>query len=127
MKIEGQTIDFGGGSNLVAYIGHDGLMEFSVEVKYQEVTQSADAIILACASQDYFEFEISESGANPLLWTTNLMAPEAYTLKWALDGWIKGETGEKVVELAAQGYNTYQKCGIRGARNLFTTGFPTEP
>ncbi|HBH24362.1 MAG TPA: hypothetical protein DDY13_13175 [Cytophagales bacterium] len=24
---------------------------------------------------------------------------------------------------AAQTYNNYQKCGIKGARNLFTTGF----
>jgi len=51
------------------------------------------------------------------------MAPEAYTLKAAIDGWIIDETSQQIKERAAQAYNQYQKCGIRGARNLFTTGF----
>ena len=51
------------------------------------------------------------------------MAPEAYTLKAAIDGWILNESGIEIEERAAQSYNNYQGCGIRGARNLFTTGF----
>lgn len=82
-----------------------------------------DVIILACYSKAYFSPEIREAGANPVLWTTHLMAPEAYTLKSANDGWMIEETGKQIEERAAQTYNEYQKCGIRGARNLFTTGF----
>ena len=67
--------------------------------------------------------EIEKANANPILWTTHLMAPEAYTLKAAIDGWLQNETPEQIDERAAQMYNQYQKCGIRGARNLFTTGF----
>jgi len=52
-------------------------------------------IILACASRNYFSNALRTSGAYPLLWITNLMAPEAYTLKSALDGWILGESNEK--------------------------------
>jgi len=51
------------------------------------------------------------------------MAPEAYTLKAAIDGWLLNETGTQIEERAAQTYHQYQKCGIKGARNLFTTGF----
>ena len=51
------------------------------------------------------------------------MAPEAYTLKSAIDGWLQNETGLQIEERAAQTYHQYQKCGIKGARNLFTTGF----
>jgi len=51
------------------------------------------------------------------------MAPEAYTLQAALDGWIRNETGEEINERAAQIYQKYQKCVINGARKLFTTGF----
>jgi hypothetical protein len=80
-------------------------------------------IILACYSKSYFSPEIKKANANPILWTTHLMAPEAYTLKAAIDGWIKNETGADIDERAAQTYNKYQKCGINGARNLFTTGF----
>jgi hypothetical protein len=51
------------------------------------------------------------------------MAPEAYTLKSALDGWIGRESNEQVRERAATAYDKYQKCGLRGARRLFATGW----
>jgi hypothetical protein len=66
---------------------------------------------------------LKTSGAYPLLWTTNLMAPEAYTLKSAIDGWINRESGEQIRERAAMAYDKYQRCGLRGARRLFATGW----
>jgi hypothetical protein len=51
------------------------------------------------------------------------MAPEAYTLKSALDGWIEHESSAQVHERAATAYDKYQKCGLRGARKLFATGW----
>lgn len=124
ININSKELNFGGDSDLLAYIGHDGLMEFEVNIAYQEIkNQKKDVIILACYSRNYFSPEIKKANANPILWTTHLMAPEAYTLKAAIDGWIHNETGKQIDERAAQTYNTYQKCGIRGARNLFTTGF----
>lgn len=51
------------------------------------------------------------------------MTPEAYTLHAAINSWLKGESSAQIDESAAQAYHTYQKCGINGARNLFTTGF----
>ncbi len=119
----GSSITFGGGSGLLAYIGHDGLMEFQVKPRFASVDKPIDVIILACYSKSYFSDLLKQAGANPLLWTTHLMAPEAYTLKSAIDGWMDGETGTQIDERAAQIYNQYQKCGINGARNLFTTGF----
>ena len=113
------TISFGGVSNLVAYIGHNGLMDFELNISYYKI----DVIILACYSKNYFSSHIKAANANPILWTTHLMAPEAYTLKAAIDGWLLNETGKQIDERAAQTYNQYQKCGIKGARNLFTTGF----
>jgi hypothetical protein len=41
----------------------------------------------------------------------------------AIDDWILKEKEEIIEERAAQAYHKYQKCGIKGARNLFTTGF----
>lgn len=121
---QGLKINFGGNSNLLAYIGHDGLMDFEVSLKYNSNPgKQKDVIILACYSKTFFNTAIKNAGANPILWTTYLMAPEAYTLKAALDGWMKNETNAAIKERAAQAYNKYQKCGIKGARNLFTTGF----
>ncbi len=82
-----------------------------------------DAIIPACASKQYFAESLMASGAKPLLWTTGLMAPEAYTLKSGLDGWIDGESRDRIRERAAVAYDKYQKCGSRGASRLFTTGW----
>lgn len=118
-----KTLNFAGKSNLVAYIGHDGLMEFDVNVTYNSVKKKKDVIILACISKAYFKEEIRKANANPLVWTTGLMAPEAYTLRDAITGWLLNETNAQIKERAAQSYNKYQKCGIRGARNLFATGF----
>jgi hypothetical protein len=81
------------------------------------------AIILACGSKIYFAHALRASGAYPLLWTTNLMAPEAYTLKSALDGWILGEDAQRIRERAASAYDKYQKCGLSAARKLMTTGW----
>jgi len=126
IKVADQELFFGGGAELVAYVGHDGLMDFDVNVPYFDIEDDQnknDVMILACYSRSYFSSEIEKANANPILWTTHLMAPEAYTLKAAIDGWINNETGAQIDERAAQAYHKYQKCGIRGARNLFTTGF----
>ena len=121
---ESGTLSFGGSSGLVAYIGHDGLMEFDLAVSLKPChTEKRDAIILACISKDFFEPYLRKTGANPLLWTTGLMAPEAYTLQWAIDGWIIGESDVEISERAAAAYHHYQKCGMRGARNLLVTGY----
>ena len=121
---ENEVLDFGGHSDLLAFVGHDGLMDFNVDVKYnQAVGEKKDVIILACYSKRFFAPHIKKAQANPVLWTTHLMAPEAYTLKAAIDGWMNNESGAEIDERAAQTYNQYQKCGIRGARNLFATGF----
>jgi len=82
-----------------------------------------DAIILACASKQFFAEPLRASGAHPLLWTTGLMAPEAYTLKAALDGWIGGETGGQIRDRGAGAYDKYQKCGLRAAHRLFASGW----
>jgi hypothetical protein len=113
-----------GGSNLVAYVGHNGLMDFQLPLLPKRKTEARrEAIVLACASKSYFSEAMRVSGAHPLLWTTNLMAPEAYTLKSALDGWIAGENDEPIRNRAAAAYDKYQKCGFRAAHKLLTTGW----
>jgi len=118
------TLVVRGGANLVAYVGHDGLMDFQLPFLPRKKNDNRrDAIILACASKQYFGEALRSTGAYPLLWTTNLMAPEAYTLKAALDGWSAGEGNEQVRERAATAYDKFQKCGLRGARRLLVSGW----
>ncbi|MFP4844828.1 hypothetical protein [Winogradskyella sp. PE311] len=116
-------LSFGGKSQLLAYVGHDGLMEFNVEGSFTPINKTnRDAIVLACLSKSYFKPYFEKTKVKPLVWTTGLMAPEAYTLKSAIDGWILDETDVQIRERAAQAYHKYQKCGIGGARRLLVTG-----
>lgn len=119
-----QKLKFGGSSDLLAYVGHDGLMEFHVKGNFKPLNKNKrDAIILACISKDYFKPYLQQTKANPLIWSTGLMSPEAYSLKWAIDGWVLNENDLQIRERASQAYHHYQKCGIRGARNLLVTGY----
>ncbi|HKV93799.1 MAG TPA: hypothetical protein VJW20_14730 [Candidatus Angelobacter sp.] len=118
------TLAARGGADLVAYAGHDGLMDFQLPpLSPKKDSRHRDAIILACISKSYFAPLLRPTGSYPLVWTTGLMAPEAYTLKSALDGWILHERPEQVRERAAAAYDRYQKCGLKGARRLLVTGW----
>jgi hypothetical protein len=124
INLDSISLEFGGKSNLLVYIGHDGLMDFRLETTPTKANdKKRETIILACASKNYFAEHLRITGASPLLWTTNLMCPEAYTLKAAVEGWIKNETNEQIRERAAAAYHEYQKCGLKGARNLLVTGW----
>jgi hypothetical protein len=114
----------GGVADLIVYVGHDGLMDFTLDEIPQRASSSGrDAIVPACRSKSFFAEPLRAAGARPLLWSTGLMAPEAYTLKAALDGWVLGEPAEAIRERAAQAYHKYQKCGLTAARRLLATGW----
>lgn len=114
----------GGNANLICFVGHNGLMDFSFDnypVKGDETKR--DVAIFACASKPYFKEPLKNTGAFPIIWTTNLMCPEAYTLVALVNGWIKKDTPSAIHESVAQSYLKYHKCGIKGARGLFATGW----
>jgi hypothetical protein len=109
---------------LSVYVGHDGLMDFAIENRFQGAGNAhREAIILACASKLFFSNGLKSTGAQPLLWTTGLMAPEAYTLKAAVDGWIAGESAADTRQHAAAAYAKYQKCSMGAAQRLFSSGW----
>ncbi len=123
IQLDSTTINIGGNSDLICYVGHNGLMDFNLE-KYpsQSDSKKREVVVLACASMQYFKSPLKKAGATPLILTTNLMCPEAYTLNTIIESWINNETPPVTKESAAQTYNQYQKCGIKGARNLFVNG-----
>ncbi len=122
MRSEEVSLAIAGDANLVVYVGHDGFMDFQIApIAGTRGDKPRQTIILACASKVYFAPYIRQTGAEPLLWTTGLMAPEAYTLKAALNGWIAHEGDESIRRRAAQAYDRYQKCGAHAALKLFAT------
>ena len=126
LSVDGKAVEIyvGGSADLLAYIGHNGLMDFQLSsIPKKRDKEKREAIILACASKGYFTEPLRSTGAQPLLWTTNLMAPEAYILSAALDGWLQRETNEQIRLRSAKAYSTYQRIGLRGASGLFATGW----
>ncbi len=123
LVIKDDTIFAGGSSDLIAYVGHDGLMEFDIHNSPQAADSLCrDVIILACMSKQFFSNYIEEAGACPLLWTTGLMAPEAYTLYAAIESWLNESNPEGIRQKAAEAYDKYQNCGLNAARRLLVTG-----
>jgi hypothetical protein len=119
-----KKLGINGNSKMLAYIGHDGLMEFSLDDEFvKKDDQKRDCIILACISKPYFEPIIRNTGANPLLWTTGLMCPEGYTLHDAISTYINNGNPVHIRESAANAYAKYQKCGSIAAKNLLVSGW----
>lgn len=111
-------------TSLAVYVGHDGLMDFPLDKTFQGLgAEKREAMVLACASKSFFAAGLRPTGAQPLLWTTGLMAPEAYTLKAAVEGWIAGDSAEEIREKAARTYAKYQKIGVAAGERLFVSGW----
>ncbi len=124
ISAERRILGINGNAKLLAYIGHNGLMDFSLREKFQNTdNKTRDAIMLACISKNYFSNYMSETKTRPILWTTGLMAPEAYTLHDALNSYIKSEPVDSIRINAARAYSKYQKCSLRASKNLLVSGF----
>jgi len=113
----------GGDAHLISYIGHNGLMDFSISSLVKPVNQNKpkSSIVLACYSQNYFAKKLNQSGTHSLLTTNGLMAPEAYTLEAALVSWFSGHSANETHIAAATAYSEYQKARLSWARGLFST------
>jgi len=122
LQVGEKRIGIHGAADLLVYVGHNGLMDFYLPAVEPGERVHKDAIVLACKSKPYFEPRLSAVGARPVLLTTGFMAPEAYTLEAALDGWVRGESPEQIRSRAAAAYAEYQKCGMKAAKRLFYAG-----
>jgi len=126
IKLPAHTIGAGGSAHLIVYIGHNALMDYAgLRSKTMSTPQAVadnpqhDAIVLACKSEPYFRPRLREAGVFPLVLTTGLMAPEAYSLNAAIETWVAGASAVQVRKAAASSYHKYQKCGRKAAERLF--------
>jgi hypothetical protein len=124
VKVNENEIPFGAASDIIAYVGHDGLMDFSLPTEFKKQNEvNRKAIMLACKSKQFFGQHIKTAGAEPLLWTTGLMAPEAYVLHDAINAWIKSGSNKEIRQSAAAAYSKFQKCSMKSAQNLLVSGW----
>lgn len=125
VHVNNTILGIGSNSKMINYIGHDGLMDFQINQKFiNKDNIRRDIGILACFSQKYFSPHLTNAHINPILWSTGLMAPEAYIIHDAIAGYILKETNDAIKIRAAKAYSRFQKCSDRAARNLIVTGWP---
>lgn len=107
---------------LVAYIGHDGLMDFELPaVATAGSGPGRQAIVLCCKSADFFGPHLAAVKARPVLLTTQLMYPGAFILRAVLEGWTRGESLPAMHDRAAASYARNQGISFKAARGVFTT------
>jgi hypothetical protein len=118
------AVSIAGGADLLVYVGHDAFMDVQIpSVLGKTGAHKRQFIVLACDSKTFFAPYMRNTQGQPLLWTTGLMAPGAYTLKAALDGWLLSESDDAIRQRAAVAYDKYQNCGLGAAQHLFATGW----
>jgi hypothetical protein len=129
LKVEavaGETkLAAGGAADLVAYAGHNGLMEFDLETPAPAADLKPKTVMaVCCISRTYFAKHIATLKGTPLLLTTQLMYPAAQTLHECIGGWLAGKDAAACRQLAAAAYAKNQKISVRAAAGVFTTALP---
>ena len=133
--IDKTQIEAGAKANLVVYVGHDALMEWSwrnylpdswrwytLSKAEQEKQKSRYAAVFACKSQKYFTPPLSRLGITPLILTLHRMAPEAYSIHAMISSWLDGEAKDVIRLKVATAYSQYQKL-TKPALHIFTTEY----
>ena len=127
-SVAGRTLRLraGADADMVCFVGHNGLMDVRLEQLPRRSGRRGPgrAVVLACKSDAYFTGPLKQAGCKPLITTSGLMAPEAYTLEAIIRSWSAGESPAKARQAAAGAYAKYQRCSLAAARRLFVPGEP---
>lgn len=99
-------------NELVIYAGHDGLMDFDIDIVAQK--NKCDAMVFSCASDYYFSPFVEMT-----LSTYTLMAPEAYVVMAAIESWAKGDSEKEIRKSTSKVYAKYQRTTINQAERTF--------
>ncbi|MDB6120120.1 MAG: hypothetical protein JWO08_3901 [Verrucomicrobiaceae bacterium] len=108
-----------GEHDLVAFIGHNGLMDQRLEVVPASPVRRSDVIVLCCKSAEYFQDRIKAQGGRPVLLTTQLMYPGSFLLRDALASWMKGGSPGSMRDAAARAYAKNQGISVKAAAGVF--------
>ena len=124
LTIDSTKIPIYGNADLIGFNGHNGLMdtEISYEITKQNIRQK-DALSISCQSKYYFNERYQEINAYPLVVTTNNLYPGGFIVEGIIEKWAIQKSDELIRQEAGNAYHRVKKCGIKGARRLFQTGW----
>jgi hypothetical protein len=113
-------IEAGGRADVVAFVGHDGLMDgIAPKVPTTTGDRPSGAIVVACFSQSWFS-PLLEKAKTPLwVGTTNLLSAESYSVEAALRAWVDKGSPADMRKAAGKAYAKYQKLSEGSGIGLF--------
>jgi hypothetical protein len=106
--------------DLVAFIGHNGLMDFDLKTPDKTAGNDTEVIVLCCLSEKYFGDRLRASGCRPILMTQQLMYPGAFLLHAAIEKWRSGGSRPDIRTAAAMAYARNQGIPVRAASGVFS-------
>ena len=110
-------------ADMMAFNGHNGLMDFWADTVYAQKSRLKDAVVVACASRDYFNPYFVQTNSYPLVGTTSLLWPGAMCLDRVISNWAFIRSDEEIKNSAGDAYNDVKECGQQAARNMFYSGW----
>lgn len=108
-----------GKDDLVAFIGHNGLMEFSLPEPRERGEDRTDVVVLACVSHAFFAERLERAHCRPILMTQQLMYPGAFLLHDAIEAWRDGGDLDSIRLAAGKAYARNQKISVSAATGVF--------
>lgn len=105
---------------LVAFIGHNGLMDEDLPEPPKSAGAAADAMVLCCMSHEYFTARLNLIGSRPVLMTRQFMYPAGQVFLQALEAWMNSPADlEKIRAAAGKAYAANQRISVRAGMGIF--------
>jgi len=105
--------------DLVAYIGHNALMDFALEPPATVKGNETDVIVLCCLSDKYFSKRLENLGCKPVVMIRQFMYPRSFILPSAIESWRQGEGRAEMRSAAGRAYAKNQKISVKAVTGVF--------
>lgn len=110
-------------ADLVIFNGHNGLMDVTLDIPKSKSHFKNETVAIACYSHSYFKDYWLYAHSYPIVSTTHLLAPEAYTIEAIINSWALGKSGTEIRNAAAKAYSDKHTCSYKTGQKLFKTGW----
>jgi hypothetical protein len=117
---DGTTLDAGGAAQIVAWVGHNRLMDLESFQWPTPGTMTKGAIAIACHTAAYMEEEVPSATRVPLLMTRDFLFANAAPLEATVLAFANGGTYAAIRLAAATAYAGVQKREVRQVYGAFT-------
>ena len=121
--VNNDSIGIYGNADLLAFNGHNGLMDESTTHSSSADGRVRDAVSISCISNAYFHDHYRLTNSYPLVNTTGLLYPGAFVLEGIINQWALLKDAEEIKKAAGNAYYKHKpKSGPNGSQRLFCTG-----